>query len=144
MFLTGSNRFVGAVRRDVTSEGEREKKQESQTRLGRVVSCTPRWNEGRTKHRQRRMETPLDLLKLNLDERVYIKLRGARTLVGTLQAFDSHCNIVLSDAVETIYQLNNDELSESERRCEMVFVRGDTVTLISTPNDEDGEGAVEI
>nr|5VSU_C Chain C, U6 snRNA-associated Sm-like protein LSm3 [Saccharomyces cerevisiae S288C] len=89
------------------------------------------------------METPLDLLKLNLDERVYIKLRGARTLVGTLQAFDSHCNIVLSDAVETIYQLNNEELSESERRCEMVFIRGDTVTLISTPSEDD-DGAVEI
>lgn len=87
------------------------------------------------------METPLDLLKLNLDERVYIKLRGARTLVGTLQAFDSHCNIVLSDAVETIYQLNNEELSESERRCEMVFIRGDTVTLISTPSEDD-DGAV--
>ncbi|EHN01044.1 Lsm3p [Saccharomyces cerevisiae x Saccharomyces kudriavzevii VIN7] len=90
------------------------------------------------------MDTPLDLLKLNLDERVYIKLRGARTLVGTLQAFDSHCNIVLSDAVETIYQLNNEELSESERRCEMVFVRGDTVTLISTPNEDDEGGGGDI
>ena len=75
--------------------------------------------------------------------RGYIKLRGARTLAGTLQAFDSHCNIVLSDAVETIYQLNNEELSESERRCEMVFIRGDTVTLISTPSEDD-DGAVEI
>lgn len=90
------------------------------------------------------METPLDLLKLNLDERVYIKLRGARTLVGTLQAFDSHCNIVLSDAVETIYQLNNEELSESERRCEMVFIRGDTVTLISTPSEDDDGSSGDI
>ena len=115
--------------------------------VGRFSSSN-HYNRGETQLRTRirthkRMETPLDLLKLNLDERVYIKLRGARTLVGTLQAFDSHCNIVLSDAVETIYQLNNEELSESERRCEMVFIRGDTVTLISTPNEDD-DGAVEI
>lgn len=81
--------------------------------------------------------TPLDLLKLNLDERIHVKLRGARSMTGTLQAFDSHCNIVLSDAVETIYDLKDDgELQSSERSSEMVFVRGDSVTLITTPEDE--------
>lgn len=129
------------MERDVRARARgraREKKQEGQT-----TSLLHQGGKAGQTQTTARMETPLDLLKLNLDERVYIKLRGARTLVGTLQAFDSHCNIVLSDAVETIYQLNNEELSESERRCEMVFVRGDTVTLISTPNEED-EGAVEI
>lgn len=81
--------------------------------------------------------TPLDLLKLNLDERIHVKLRGARSMAGTLQAFDSHCNIVLSDAVETIYDLKEDgELQSNERLSEMVFVRGDSVTLITTPEDE--------
>ncbi|CAL9733710.1 U6 snRNA-associated Sm-like protein LSm3 [Monosporozyma servazzii] len=81
--------------------------------------------------------TPLDLLKLNLDERIHVKLRGARSMTGTLQAFDSHCNIVLSDAVETIYDLKEDgELQSNERSSEMVFVRGDSVTLITTPEDE--------
>lgn len=81
--------------------------------------------------------TPLDLLKLNLDEKIHVKLRGARSMTGVLQAFDSHCNIVLSDAVETIYELNPDgELNSSERSSEMVFVRGDSVTLITTPDDE--------
>ncbi|CAL9729230.1 U6 snRNA-associated Sm-like protein LSm3 [Monosporozyma unispora] len=81
--------------------------------------------------------TPLDLLKLNLDERIHVKLRGARSMTGTLQAFDSHCNIVLSDAVETIYELKDDgELQSNERSSEMVFVRGDSVTLITTPEDE--------
>ncbi|CCE61725.1 hypothetical protein TPHA_0B00530 [Tetrapisispora phaffii CBS 4417] len=79
------------------------------------------------------LATPLDLLKLNLDERVYVKLRGARELVGTLQAFDSHCNFVLSDAVETIYQLIDGELKSREKSSEMIFVRGDTVALITTP-----------
>ena len=81
---------------------------------------------------------PLELLKLNLDERVFVKLRGARSLVGTLQAFDSHCNIVLSDATETIHELEeNGELRSRERESEMIFVRGDSVVLITTP--EEGE-----
>lgn len=81
--------------------------------------------------------TPLDLLKLNLDEKIHVKLRGARTMTGTLQAFDSHCNIVLSDAVETIYNLTNDGTLESnERESEMVFIRGDSVTLITTPEED--------
>lgn len=81
--------------------------------------------------------TPLDLLKLNLDEKIYVKLRGARTMTGTLQAFDSHCNIVLSDATETIYNLNDDGTLESnERKSEMVFIRGDSVTLITTPEED--------
>ncbi|GMM56556.1 U4/U6-U5 snRNP complex subunit [Maudiozyma humilis] len=81
--------------------------------------------------------TPLDLLKLNLDEKVYVKLRGARSMTGTLQAFDSHCNIVLSDAVETVYDIVDGEMRSSERSSEMVFVRGDSVTLITTPEDEE-------
>lgn len=79
------------------------------------------------------MDTPLDLLKLNLDEKVFVKLRGAREMTGTLQAFDSHCNIVLSNATETIYDLVEGELRSTTKGSEMVFVRGDSVTLITTP-----------
>ncbi|SMN21967.1 similar to Saccharomyces cerevisiae YLR438C-A LSM3 Lsm (Like Sm) protein [Maudiozyma saulgeensis] len=80
--------------------------------------------------------TPLDLLKLNLDERVYVKLRGARSIMGTLQAFDSHCNIVLSDCIETKYLLVDGILQNEERESEMLFIRGDSVTLITTPEEE--------
>lgn len=81
-------------------------------------------------------DTPLNLLRLNLDERIYVKLRGARKLTGTLQAFDSHCNIVLSDAEETIYQLVDGELKHETKTSEIIFVRGDSVTLITTAADE--------
>lgn len=82
------------------------------------------------------LEAPLDLLKFNLDERVYVKLRGARSLVGQLQAYDSHCNLVLSDAIETIYTLGDDgELRSRARRSEMLFVRGDTVTLVTSEEE---------
>ncbi|CEP61663.1 U4/U6-U5 snRNP complex subunit LSM3 LALA0_S03e07998g [Lachancea lanzarotensis] len=82
------------------------------------------------------IETPLDLLKLNLDEKVFVKLRGAREMTGTLQAFDTHCNIVLSNATETIYELLEGELKSNTKSSDMVFVRGDSVTLITTPSED--------
>lgn len=75
-------------------------------------------------------EEPLDLIRYQLDEYVLVKLRGAREMKGRLQGFDSHCNIVLSDAEETIYGEKEDDTVK--RKTEMVFVRGDSVILISS------------
>ncbi|CAK7242638.1 MAG: U4/U6-U5 snRNP complex subunit lsm3 [Sporothrix thermara] len=81
---------------------------------------------------------PLDLVKLLLDELVFVKLRGDRELKGRLHAYDSHCNLVLGDVEETIYvtEDNDDEDSSQDvrtvsRKSEMLFVRGDSVVLIS-------------
>ncbi|KAH3685361.1 hypothetical protein WICPIJ_003646 [Wickerhamomyces pijperi] len=79
---------------------------------------------------------PLDLFKVLLDEKVHVKLRGAREITGRLHAYDSHCNIVLSDAVETIYDTDaNDQLISTQKKSEVIFVRGDSVILVSSPND---------
>lgn len=78
-------------------------------------------------------EEPLDLIRYQLDEFVLVKLRGAREIKGKLQGYDSHCNIVLSDAQETIY--GEQEGQTIVKKTEMVFVRGDSVILIS-PTDE--------
>ena len=51
---------------------------------------------------------PLDTLRLNLDMPVTVKLRDCRELRGTLQAFDNHCNLVLSDCVETVFKINDE------------------------------------
>jgi len=81
---------------------------------------------------------PFDLVRLCLDEIVFIKLRGDRELQGRLHAYDSHCNLVLGDVTETIYTVEEDE-DENEtvrvikKQSEMLFVRGDSVVLIS-PN----------
>jgi U6 snRNA-associated Sm-like protein LSm3 len=53
-----------------------------------------------------------------------------------LQAYDSHCNLVLGDVEETIYVVEEDENEEETIRTikkqeEMLFVRGDSVVLIS-------------
>ncbi|PYI28425.1 P-loop containing nucleoside triphosphate hydrolase protein [Aspergillus indologenus CBS 114.80] len=52
---------------------------------------------------------PLDLVRLSLDEIVFVKLRGDRELKGRLHAYDSHCNLVLGDVEETIYVVEEDE-----------------------------------
>mmetsp|Transcript_6567 Transcript_6567/g.19915 ORF Transcript_6567/g.19915 Transcript_6567/m.19915 type:complete len:97 (+) Transcript_6567:97-387(+) len=85
------------------------------------------------------VEEPLDLIRMSLDERVYVKLRGDRELRGQLHAFDQHMNMVLGDVEETITSVAVDEetfeeiVTTSKRRVEMLFVRGDGVILIAPP-----------
>lgn len=72
---------------------------------------------------------PLDLVRLSLDEIVFVKLRGDRELKGRLhvcafhtalglvltsilQAYDSHCNLVLGEVEETIYIIEEDDNGE--------------------------------
>merc|ERR1712227_543866 len=78
---------------------------------------------------------PLDLVRLSLNEVVFVKLRGDRELQGRLHAYDSHCNLVLGEVEETIYVIDEDDETESVRtlkkQSEMLFVRGDSVVLIS-------------
>lgn len=79
---------------------------------------------------------PLDLVRLSLDEMVFVKLRGDRELKGRLHAYDSHCNLVLGDVEETIYLVEEDDEGDEsvktvKKQSEMLFVRGDSVVLIS-------------
>lgn len=78
---------------------------------------------------------PLDLVRLSLDEHVFVKLRGDRELRGRLHAFDSHCNLILGDVEETIYVVaeeeDDDTIRTVKKTSEMLFVRGDSVVLIS-------------
>ncbi|KAI6708884.1 U6 snRNA-associated Sm-like protein LSm3 [Diplocarpon mali] len=79
---------------------------------------------------------PLDLVRLCLDEVVFVKLRSDRELKGKLHAYDSHCNLVLGDVEETIYVVEEEEDEEEtvktiHKKSEMLFVRGDSVVLIS-------------
>ncbi|TQS33450.1 hypothetical protein Golomagni_06205 [Golovinomyces magnicellulatus] len=93
---------------------------------------------------------PLDLVRLCLDEVVFVKLRGDRELKGRLHAYDSHCNLVMGEVEETIYVTEEDEDEEEvlkvrsytnflqktfakilsqtiQRKSEMLFVRGELV-----------------
>ena len=82
---------------------------------------------------------PLDLVRLSLDERLLVKLRGDRDLRGKLHAYDQHLNMVLGEVEEVVTSVEMDEETEEEiiktskRQIEMLFVRGDSVILISPP-----------
>lgn len=79
------------------------------------------------------------MIRLSLDERIYVKLRNERELRGRLHAYDQHLNMVLSDVEETTKTLEvNEETFEefiitNKRNIQMLFVRGDSVILISPP-----------
>lgn len=82
---------------------------------------------------------PLDLIRLSIDERVFVKCRGGREIRGRLHAYDPHLNMILEDVEETIKETEIDESTGDEttkttkRKMEMVFLRGDAVILISPP-----------
>jgi U6 snRNA-associated Sm-like protein LSm3 len=82
---------------------------------------------------------PLDLIRLALDERVYVKLRGDREARGRLHAYDQHLNMILGDVEEVITSVEIDDetyeeiIKTTKRSVPYLFIRGDAVTLVSPP-----------
>lgn len=68
---------------------------------------------------------PLDALNVARNKRVMVELKNGRRYVGNLKAFDIHINTVLDDAEEY------DAEGAMKRKLGMVFIRGDTITIIS-------------
>ena len=67
---------------------------------------------------------PLDALNRARDKRVIVELKNNRQYMGKLKSFDIHVNVVLEDAEERID-------NEVRRKLGVVFIRGDTITVIS-------------
>ena len=67
---------------------------------------------------------PLDALNKSRNKRVKVELKNGRQYVGNLKAFDIHINIVLDDCEERVD-------NEVKRKLGTVFIRGDTITIIS-------------
>ncbi len=67
---------------------------------------------------------PLDALNKARNKRVIVELKNGKQYVGKLNAFDIHINVVLEDAEEKVN-------GESTRKLGVVFLRGDTIIIIS-------------
>ncbi|MGE0793525.1 MAG: LSM domain-containing protein [Candidatus Woesearchaeota archaeon] len=67
---------------------------------------------------------PLDALNKSRDKRVIVELKGGKEYIGELKAFDIHINTVLENAEEVVS-------GEVKRKLGTVFIRGDTITIIS-------------
>jgi small nuclear ribonucleoprotein len=67
---------------------------------------------------------PLDALNAARGKTVLVDLKNGSKYVGKLKAFDIHINIVLDEAEEH-------KNGEVQRKLGTVFIRGDTITIIS-------------
>lgn len=95
------------------------------------------------------VEEPLDLIRLSLDERIYVKMRNDRELRGRLhvrataaaaaaaaagvecasllQAYDQHLNMILGDVEETVTTVEIDEETYEELYKVMAGAVGQTM-----------------
>jgi small nuclear ribonucleoprotein len=71
---------------------------------------------------------PLDTLNRARNKRVILELKNSTQITGELKAFDIHINCVLDNAEERAN-------GEVKRKLGTVFIRGDTIILIS-PADQ--------
>ena len=72
---------------------------------------------------------PLDLIRLSLDERIYVKLRGEREIRGKLHAYDQHLNMILGDVEEVITTVEvDDETYEEIMKVRAVLCRAVTAS----------------
>jgi len=67
---------------------------------------------------------PLDTLNAARNKTVMVELKTGLRYVGKLRAFDIHINTVLEDAEEH-------QNGEIKRKLGTVFIRGDTITVLS-------------
>ncbi|KRX99188.1 U6 snRNA-associated Sm-like protein LSm3 [Trichinella pseudospiralis] len=100
-------------------------------------------DEKSSKQHSTTVEEPMDLVRLSIDERIFVKLRSNRELRGRLHAYDQHLNMVLGDVeeVETIIEIDDETYEEvytkNTRTFPMLFIRGDGVILVSPPTETD-------
>ncbi|XP_044914563.1 U6 snRNA-associated Sm-like protein LSm3 [Felis catus] len=82
------------------------------------------------------IEEPLGLIRLSLNERIYMKMRNQRELPPRLHAHDEHLKMILGDVEETMTTTEIDKetykISKSTKRSiPTVLVRG--VALVASP-----------
>ena len=66
------------------------------------------------------------VLDESINKNVLIKLKGGKTITGTLQGFDQHMNLLLDQSEEIPSEGDSKSLGS-------IVVRGDNVIMISPP-----------
>ena len=69
----------------------------------------------------------LEILDVCVNKEVLIKLKNHTTIKGTLQTFDQHMNMLLTNVV--------DITEEKPKNLEKILLRGDNILIISIPKE---------
>ena len=72
------------------------------------------------------VDMAVKVLDESINKKVLIKLKGGKTLTGTLQGFDQHMNLLLDQSEEIPSEGDSKSLGS-------IVVRGDNVVMISPP-----------
>ena len=72
------------------------------------------------------VDMAVKVLDESINKNVLIKLKGGKTITGTLQGFDQHMNLLLDQSEEIPSEGDSKSLGS-------IVVRGDNVVLISPP-----------
>ena len=72
------------------------------------------------------VDMAVKVLDESINKNVLIKLKGGKTITGTLQGFDQHMNLLLDQSEETASEGESHSLGS-------IVVRGDNVIMISPP-----------
>ena len=72
------------------------------------------------------LDMAVKVLDESIDQVVLIKLKGSKTIRGTLLGFDQHMNLLLDQSEEIPSEGDSKELGT-------IVVRGDNVIMISPP-----------
>lgn len=79
------------------------------------------------------IDSPLDLIRLSIDENIFVKCRGDRELRGKLHAFDQHLNLILGDVEESVTTREIDEETDEEIvRVRIFYPCHSTITCFCT------------
>ena len=73
---------------------------------------------------EEQMTRPFDALNRAKGKRVIVELKNGKQYIGTLESFDPHINTVLNETEERVD-------GEVKRKLGTVFLRGDTITIIT-------------
>eukprot|EP00438_Fugacium_kawagutii_P003340 Skav206167 [mRNA] locus=scaffold1545:303704:318481:- [translate_table: standard] len=92
------------------------------------------------------IEEPLDMIRQNLDERIFVKCRGDREIRGRLHAYDQHLNMVLSEVEEISYvreEVPGKDIN-IERQTGHLYTEEDTLHLLVPVHKTDQQGSLTV
>jgi U6 snRNA-associated Sm-like protein LSm3 len=79
-----------------------------------------------------RVPTPMDFLRVLVERRVKVQVAQGRELLGIIQGYDEHCNLLLNEVSESVtFRAPDGRVTHPSRSIDLLFVRGDQVITIS-------------